>query len=125
MENKNICDCVCIHKEQTTSAKRILKQFRDVGHLSNFYKALADDTRLKILCILDHVESMCVCDIAVSLNMTKSAISHQLRYLKELMLIKSQKVGKEVFYSLADAHIKGVFELGLEHVQELTYEKRI
>ena len=119
MENRNICDCECIHKEQTVKAKKFLNKFKESKSLSEFYKTLADVTRLKILCVLDGVESMCVCDIAVVLNMTKSAISHQLKYLRDSKLIKSLKVGKEVFYSLADDHIKGVFELGLEHIQEL------
>ena len=62
---------------------------------------------------------MCVCDIAVSLGMTKSAISHQLKFLKENKLIKSEKYGKEIFYSLADEHVKDIFEKGLEHLEEL------
>ena len=125
MENKNICDCDCIHYDQTKLAKNALGGFAYSKALAIFYKTFADETRLKILCVLDSVGRMCVCDIAVALNMTMSAISHQLRYLKESKLIKSEKCGKEVFYTLADEHIKGVFELGLEHVQEKANEKRI
>ena len=119
MENKFVCDCECIHKEKTKLAKTALKNFKKIDPLIKFYKSIADETRLKILCILDSVESMCVCDIAVALNMTKSAISHQLKYLKDSKLIKSSKEGKIVFYSLADDHIRAIFELGLEHIQEL------
>ena len=61
---------------------------------------------------------MCVCDIAVALSMTKSAISHQLKYLKDYNLIKSEKVGKIVFYSLADSHVKDIIERGIEHLRE-------
>lgn len=125
MENKNICNCDCIHHDQTNLAKESLSKFIDSKELSLFYKTFADETRLKILCVLDSVGRMCVCDIAVALNMTMSAISHQLRYLKESKLIRSEKRGKEVFYTLADEHIKSVFELGLEHVQEKANEKRI
>jgi ArsR family transcriptional regulator len=61
---------------------------------------------------------MCVCDLAALLNMTKSAISHQLRYLRQANLVKPRRQGKEVFYSLADDHVKEIFEKGLEHIRE-------
>ena len=119
MDNKKVCDCEIIHKDKVTLAKKSLKKFKEIGDLTNFYKSIADETRLKILCLLDKCESMCVCDISVALNMTMSAISHQLSYLKNNKLIKSNKTGKIVFYSLADDHIRAIFELGLEHIQEL------
>lgn len=112
------CDCKCIHEPQTKQAIKGLSKIKSFEIVSDFFKTFADNTRLKIMYILDIVGSMCVCDIAVTLNMTKSAISHQLKFLKNSNLIKSNKVGKEVFYSLADEHIKGVIELGLEHIQE-------
>lgn len=119
MSNSEIkCDCKCIHEQQTKLAINGLSKIKSFEVVSNFFKTFADNTRLKIMYVLDVVESMCVCDIAVALNMTKSAISHQLKFLKNANLIKSNKVGKEVFYSLADDHIKGVIELGLEHIQE-------
>ena len=119
MEKKFVCDCECIHKEKTKLAKTALKNFKNIDPLIKFYKSIADETRLKILCILDSVESMCVCDIAVTLNMTKSAISHQLKYLKDSKLIKSSKEGKIVFYTLADDHVREIFEMGKEHIEEL------
>ena len=82
-KKESICDCVCIHEKETQKAIGQLNKI-DVIELSEFYKNFSDSTRLKIICILDKVKKMCVCDIAVALNMTKSAISHQLKYLKEI-----------------------------------------
>ena len=76
-----------------------------------------DATRIKILCILLQSE-MCVCDLAQTLNMTQSAISHQLRMLKQMKLVKSRREGKTVFYSLADGHIKTIVNQGMEHIRE-------
>jgi ArsR family transcriptional regulator len=112
------CDCNCIHFDKVDKAKIALEEVNMFDKLEMFFKNFSDDTRLKILTILDSVGQMCVCDIAVSLNMTKSAISHQLKYLKLCNLIKSVKVGKEVFYSLSDNHVKEIIECGIEHLQE-------
>ncbi len=89
--------------------------------LEKFYSAFATKSRLVIIDALDKAE-MCVCELARHSNMTKSAISHQLKILKDLRLVKSRKVGKEVFYSLADNHVKSVFEISLEHIKELEGE---
>ena len=85
--------------------------------LSGFFKVFGDATRIKILCILLQSE-MCVCDLAQTLNMTQSAISHQLRMLKQMKLVKSRREGKTVFYSLADGHIKTIVNQGMEHIRE-------
>lgn len=119
MESKNVCDCTCLHKHNVDDAKRAIKKVKVLNSMSVFFKTFADETRLKIICALDSVGKMCVCDIAVSLNMTKSAISHQLKFLKDNNLIKSEKSGKEIFYSLADEHVKDIFELGVMHLEEL------
>ena len=92
--------------------------FKKTDMLIKFYKSIADETRLKILCILDSVESMCVCDIAEILSMTPSAISHQLRLLKQARLVKSRRDGKTIYYSLADSHVRAIIDQGLEHVLE-------
>lgn len=117
-KKENVCDCVCIHEKETTKAITELNKLSEIDDLCEFYKNFSDSTRLKIICILDKLKRMCVCDIAVTLNMTKSAISHQLKYLKENNLIVSEKIGKVVFYSLADKHVKDVFEIGIKHVKE-------
>ena len=116
---ENNCDCECLHRTETKQAIKILKKSKLLNNVSEFFKTFGDETRLKILLILDKIEKMCVNDIAVSLSMTKSAISHQLKYLKDNKLVKNYKEGKIVFYSLADDHVREIFELGLEHIGEL------
>jgi len=76
-----------------------------------------DFTRIRILCILLRGE-MCVCDLAQTLDMTQSAISHQLRVLKQMKLVTNRREGKTVFYSLADGHIRTIINQGMEHIQE-------
>lgn len=112
------CDCGCINEKHICVANKLIPQL-PIEKMVNFYKAFADETRLKIICILDEVGKMCVCDIAYSLDMTKSAISHQLKYLKDMGLLSSDKIGKEVYYNLSDKHIKDLYEIGLEHIGEL------
>jgi len=90
------------------------KEFYD---LANLYKMYADNTRLKILWALS-CEDMCVCDLAALLQMTNSAISHQLKFLRLANLVKFERQGKIVYYSLVDDHVKDIFEKGLEHSLE-------
>ena len=85
--------------------------------LAELYKIFGDSTRIRILYALFEKE-MCVNDIAESLNMTMSAISHQLRILKQARLVKYRKDGKAVFYALSDDHVKSIIEMGLEHISE-------
>ncbi len=85
--------------------------------LADFYKVFGDATRVKILCVLLESE-MCVCDLAELLGMTQSAISHQLRVLKQMKLVKNRRDGKTVYYSLADRHIQAIISQGMEHIQE-------
>ena len=85
--------------------------------LADFYKVFGDSTRIKILCVLLESE-MCVCDLAEVLKMTQSAISHQLRVLKQMKLVKNRREGKTVFYSLADGHIQTIINQGMEHITE-------
>ena len=85
--------------------------------LSELFKSLGDQTRLKILFALSEHE-MCVCDIAALLDMTQSAISHQLRILKQIDLVKNRRDGKTIFYSLSDGHITTILSQGLEHIEE-------
>ena len=85
--------------------------------LADFYKVFADPTRVKLLCVLLETE-MCVCDLAEVLKMTQSAISHQLRMLKQMKLVKNRREGKTVFYSLADDHIQTIISQGMEHISE-------
>ena len=116
-----VCDCNTIHDEEVKSAKKQMLDDDTLLDIADFYKALADSTRIRIINALDKAE-LCVCDISALLNMTKSAISHQLQNLKEMGLVKGRRQGKEVYYSLADEHVKQVFEVSMAHVLEMKNE---
>lgn len=117
-----VCDCEIIHTETVEKVKNEILKQNTLESMSKFYKAFADNTRIKIINALDCHE-MCVCDISVLLNMTKSAVSHQLKYLKMLNIIKPRREGKIVFYSLADEHVKLLFKICHEHIKETENEK--
>lgn len=114
--NKISCDCNIIHKEAVYNTKKMLEEIKIFNDVSNFFKIIGDNTRIKILFSLDNNE-MCVCDIANTLEMSKSSISHQLSILKKNGIIKSRRSGKEVYYTLDDEHVSEVFEVALEHIK--------
>lgn len=111
------CDCNVIHEDIICKVKEKMPMEETLYDLAELFKVFGDTTRVKILCALFESE-MCVCDITSLLNMTQSAISHQLRVLKSAKLVKSRKSGKVVYYSLDDEHIKHIFDQGLAHVSE-------
>jgi len=111
------CDCTVIHHEVVAEVRTKMPDDSVLMDLADLFKVYSDSTRVKVLCALRYSE-MCVCDIAVLLGMTKSAISHQLRVLRQARLVKYRKDGKVVYYSLDDAHVGNVFEQGLLHVIE-------
>jgi len=111
------CDCDTIHEDILNEVRGKMPEDDVLYELADLYKIFADSTRVRILWALDQSE-MCVCDMAVLLGMTKSAISHQLRTLKQTDLVKFRKEGKNVFYSLKDDHVKKILEMGMEHVNE-------
>lgn len=111
------CDCDVIHADVVDEVRQRMPNEADLYDLSDFFKIFGDSTRVKIIWALDEKE-MCVCDIAVLLNMTKSAISHQLKTLKQANLVKFRREGKVVYYSLKDDHVKDIFEKGMEHIKE-------
>ena len=110
-------DCEIIYKDKIEKAVSEMLDEKHLTKMSEFFKVFADETRLKILNILEK-NSLCVCGISAGLNMTKSAISHQLRKLREMNLVKTEKIGKEVWYSLADDHIQNVFDISAAHIME-------
>jgi len=110
------CDCSVIHEEIVERVKGKMPE-AEIYELAELFKVFGDSTRTKILWALTEAE-MCVCDIAFLFNMTQSAISHQLRVLKEARLVKNRKEGKIVYYSLADDHVRKIFKLGLIHISE-------
>ncbi len=115
--NIDICSCLTIHYDTVDKVKEHIPQEELLYDLSDLFKVFGDTTRIKIICVLFESE-MCVCDIAAALNMTQSAISHQLRVLKQARLVKYRKEGKVVYYSLEDDHVKRIFDQGLLHISE-------
>jgi DNA-binding transcriptional ArsR family regulator len=113
----DICDCNVINEEVVAEVRSKMPDDEILLNLADLYKVFSDSTRVKILCALQYSE-MCVCDIASLLNMTKSAISHQLRTLRQTRLVKYRRNGKVVYYSLDDEHVGNIFEQGMLHVRE-------
>ena len=111
------CDCEVIHEDVVKRVSASMPDGERFVDLANLYKMFADNTRVKILWAIS-CEEMCVCDLAVLLNMTKSAISHQLKLLRLSNLVKFRKQGKVVYYSLADSHVEDIFDKGFEHIEE-------
>ena len=111
------CDCIHVHEDIVEKVNDRMPAEDDLDDLADFFKIFGDTTRIKILYVLLCSE-MCVCDLAQILNMTQSAISHQLRVLKQMDLVKSRREGKTIFYSLADGHITTILSQGLDHIQE-------
>lgn len=112
-----VCDCEIIHADVVSSVRQSMPLENELCDLSDFFKVLGDSTRVKIMCALDAHE-LCVCDLAALLNMTKSAISHQLRALREANLVINRREGKNIYYAFADDHVRQIFEMGLEHIRE-------
>ena len=117
MSKQFACDCEVIHEDVVARVRGAMPDGGDFYTLSNFYKMFADNTRLKILWALSR-EDMCVCDLAVLLDMTKSAISHQLKSLRLANLVKYEKRGRNVYYALAECHVRDIFEKGFAHIKE-------
>lgn len=119
MTDKNIerCDFICVHDQLVEKVQESLPEEEQLYDLADFFKVFADTTRIKILYVLFESE-VCVCDLAALLGMTQSAISHQLRILKQSKLVKNRREGKTIFYSLADDHIKLILGQGMEHINE-------
>lgn len=115
------CDCTIIHEEVVEKVKENMPEEEILYDLAELFKVFGDSTRVRILCALEQSE-LCVCDIASVLNMTQSAISHQLRVLKQARLVKNRREGKIVYYSLDDDHVRSVFDQGLAHIEE-KYER--
>lgn len=88
-----------------------------LDELEELFKIFGDSTRIKILYAL-HIKEMCVMDISLALGMSQSAISHQLRVLRQTRLIRSRRDGKNIYYSLADEHVHTIISMGLEHIEE-------
>ena len=115
--NVECCDFIHAHEDLVEKVRQGLPGEDTLYDLTELFRIFGDSTRIRILYVLFEAE-MCVCDIAALLGMTQSAISHQLRALKNARLVKSRREGKTVFYSLADSHVRTILDQGLEHVSE-------
>ena len=111
------CAFYQVHEDVVKAVNNKMPEEDELYDLAEIFKVFGDSTRIKILYVLFESE-MCVCDIAQLLNMNQSAISHQLRILKQNRLVKSRREGKAVFYSLADGHVRTIINQGMEHIQE-------
>ena len=112
-----LCECDEIHLDVIERKRREMPDESVLYDLSDFFKILGDSTRINILFAIDK-EPMCVCDIANLLGMTKSAVSHQLKILRQNDLVSYKKIGKNVIYSPADDHVRDIIEKALEHIEE-------
>lgn len=115
--DEGTCDIKIIHKESVDKAKGVLLDPDTYQDLAETFKIFGNPTRLKILSLLT-IEGLCVCDISEALDMSQSAVSHQLRILRERNLVKYNKEGKQARYSLADKHVIEILKIGTEHVLE-------
>ena len=112
-----ICDCCEVHENLLQNVNETIPEENELYDLAELFKVFGDSTRIRILFVLFEAE-VCVCDLAKALNMTQSAISHQLRILKQNKLVKSRRDGKSIFYSLADEHVRTIIDQGREHIEE-------
>ena len=116
-EKIECCDTTHVHEDLVKIVNEKLPSETELYDLSELFKVFGDSTRIRILFVLFESE-VCVCDLAQALNMTQSAISHQLKILKQSKLVKSRREGKSVFYSLADSHVRTIISQGFEHIGE-------
>jgi len=114
---KDACDFMYVHDEIVQKVQQEMPEDEILYDLADLFKIFGDTTRIRILYVLLESE-MCVCDIAALLGMTQSAISHQLKVLKQSKLIRYRRDGKTVFYSLADDHVRTIIDCGVDHIAE-------
>ena len=118
MEKEELCcEVQELHRERLEFVSRMMPAETELYDLAELFKTFGDSTRIRILFVLFEAE-VCVCDLAQALNMTQSAVSHQLKILKQNRLVKSRREGKSIFYSLADDHVRTIIAQGQEHIEE-------
>ena len=111
------CSETCVHEDLLKIVNETMPEETELYDLAELFKVFGDSTRIRILFVLFEAE-VCVCDLAEALHMTQSAISHQLRILKQNKLVKNRREGKSIFYSLADEHVRSIIAQGREHIEE-------
>ncbi len=112
-----VCDTIEVHEDLVKKVMENMPEETELYDLAELFKIFSDSSRIRILFVLFEAE-VCVCDIAKMLNMSQSAVSHQLRILKQSKLVKNRREGKSVFYSLADDHVRTIIAQGREHIEE-------
>jgi DNA-binding transcriptional ArsR family regulator len=117
MERQPFCDCDVIHQDVVDKVSKNMSSEEEYLQMASLFKLFGDGTRVRILHALEQNE-MCVCDIAVLLGLTKSAVSHQLKALRMSNLVKFRREAQTVYYSLADDHVKEIINMGFEHIRE-------
>jgi len=115
--DQETCGYLCVHEDTVAQVQSALPEEGTLSRLADLFKVFGDGTRIRILYVLFEAE-VCVCDLAKLLGMTQSAISHQLRLLKQARLVKSRRDGKTIFYALADDHVRTLLKQGMEHINE-------
>lgn len=116
-KEQECCEEYEVHENLLEIVKQTMPEEEELNDLAELFKIFGDATRIRILFVLFEAE-VCVCDLAELLDMTQSAISHQLRVLKQMKLVKNRREGKTVYYSLADGHIQTIISQGMEHIAE-------
>ena len=116
-EHSEVCELHQVHTDVVTHVKNSMPEEDPIYEVSELFKVFGDSTRARIICVLN-ISEMCVCDLSEVLGMTQSAISHQLRILKQARMVKNRREGKSVIYSLADGHIHTLFQIAFEHIME-------
>ena len=116
-EKMECCETEEVHHELLRIVNEKMPDETELYDLAELFKVFGDSTRIRILFVLFEAE-VCVCDLAQALNMTQSAISHQLKILRQNKLVKSRREGKSIFYSLADEHVRTIIAQGCEHIEE-------
>ena len=114
---REMCEVTIIHEDLIKEVREKMPDEEDIYEASELFRAFGDSTRSRIICALIQSE-MCVCDLAYLLGSSQSAISHQLRILKQGRLVKSRRDGKVVYYSIADSHVESIFNIAFVHVTE-------
>jgi DNA-binding transcriptional ArsR family regulator len=116
-QSADCCDQVFVHEDLVKKVNEGMPEEEELYDLAELFKVFGDSTRIRILFVLFEAE-VCVCDLAEVLHMTQSAVSHQLKILKQAKLVSARREGKSVFYSLADDHVRTIIAQGREHIEE-------
>jgi len=116
-EDEEVCGYLCVHEDKVRHVQEHMPEEASILRMAELFKMFGDGTRLRILCVLLE-EEVCVCDLARLLGMTISAVSHQLRLLRQARLVKSRRESRTIFYSLDDDHVATLLRQGMEHINE-------